>query len=250
MTVYILFSVIVSTLFFFVNSEVCSWGYNLAMSLLGLFLFLLRLVPNYRLGYLKNVVAFSIAATLFLISSILAPLVQSEVLLVLAVFFHELIFFILSLSFTSRLRAFVILTLGILLASCLLCVDLQIAFVVNLIGACLNIFLVMVATTLTYSNINIFYLSPPKISISIILFLFFVFFILFATCFVESANLVFNIVAFSFFLCSLLYAFMLVMFLIFRSNDREYKSTIFSSNEERKYQELKIKFRHRNKIDS
>lgn len=245
MTVYILFSVIVSTLFFFVNSEVCSWGYNLAMSLLGLFLFLLRLVPNYRLGYLKNVVTFSITATLFLISSILSPLVQSEVLLVLAVFFHELIFFILSLSFTSRLRAFVILALGILLVSGLLCVDWQTAFVVNLIGACLNIFLVMVATTLTYSNINIFYLSPPKISIPIILFLVFILFIMFGT-----ANRVFIIIAFSFLACSSLYVFMQVMWLIFRSNGREYGSTIFSSNEERKYQELKIKFRHRNKIDS
>ena len=244
MTVYILFSVIVSTLFFFVNSEVCSWEYNLAMSLLGLFLFLLRLVPNYRLGYLKNIVTFSITATLFLISSILSPLVQSEVLLVLAVFFHELIFFILSLSFTSRLRAFIILVLGILLASGLLCVDWQTAFVVNLIGACLNIFLVMAAATLTYSNINIFYLSPPKISIPIILFLVFILFIMFGT-----PNRVFIIIAFSFLACTLLYAFMQVMCLIFKSNDRE-KSTMFPSNEERKYQKLKIKFRHRNKIDS
>lgn len=245
MTVYILFSVIVSTLFFFVNSEVCSWGYNLAMSSLVLCLFLLRLAPNYRLGHLKNIVTFSITATLFLISSILSSLVQGEVLLVLAVFFHELIFFILSLSFTSRLRALVILALGILLASALLCVDLQFDFVVNLIGACLNIFLVMVATTLTYSNINIFYLSPPKISIPIILFLVFIFFIMFGT-----ANRVCIIIAFSFLVCSSLYAFMLAMCFIFRSNDREYKSTIFSSNEERKYQELKIKFGNRNKIDT
>lgn len=250
MTIYIVFSIIASTLFFSVNGEVCSWGYNLALSLLVLFLFLLRLVPNYRLGYLKNIVVFSITATLFLISSILFPLVQSEGLLVLVVFLHELIFFILSLSFTSRLRAFIILAWGILLASCFLCVDLQIDSVVTWIDVCLNILWVMTAVILTYSNINIFYLSPPKISISIILFLFFIFFILLATCFVEPANLVFNIVAFSFLLCSLLYAFMLVMFLIFRSNDKEYGSTIFSSNEERKYQELKIKFRHRNKIDS
>lgn len=237
MTIYILLSIIASTFFFFVNSKICNWEYNLTLSLLSLLLFLLRLVPNYRLKCLKNVVTFSITAILFLISSILFPLIQCEEFLALTVFFQELIFFILSLSFTSRIRAFVILTWGILLASCLLYVDLPIDCVVNWIGACLNIFLVMIAVILTYSNINIFYLSPPKISISIILFLFFVFFILFASCFVEPANLIFNIIAFSFLLCSWLYAFMLVMWIIFRSNDREYRSTIFSLNEERKYQE-------------
>ena len=59
MDIYILLSILVSALFFFTNFF--SWGYNLALSLLILFLFLLRLAPAWRLGFLKNVAAISTA---------------------------------------------------------------------------------------------------------------------------------------------------------------------------------------------
>ena len=114
MDIYILLSILVSALFFFTNFF--SWGYNLALSLLILFLFLLRLAPAWRLGFLKNAAAISTASALFGVASLLVPLVRSEAFLVLTIFLHELIFLIMSFRFTGLVKAFQVLTSGAILA--------------------------------------------------------------------------------------------------------------------------------------
>ena len=93
MNIYIIFSIGISALFFCINNDIFNWIYNIVISSLVLFLFLLRLIPSYRFERLKNIVVFSVVAILFLMMSILAAVVRHEVLLGLVVFFHELIFF-------------------------------------------------------------------------------------------------------------------------------------------------------------
>ena len=104
MDIYILLSILVSALFFFLNSEFFCWGYNLALSLLILFLFLLRLAPAWRLGFLKNAAAISTASALFGVASLLVPLVRSEALLVLTVFVYRGNFPVLERIFPPRRR--------------------------------------------------------------------------------------------------------------------------------------------------
>lgn len=232
MNIYIIFSIGISALFFCINNDIFNWIYNIVMSSLVLFLFLLRLIPSYRFERLKNIVVFSVVAILFFMMSILAAVVRHEVLLVLVVFFHELIFFILSLSFIRLIRAFVILAFGILLASFFLSIDLQLDYVANWICIGLNIFLVMMATILTYSTINIFYLNPPRMFVSIFLFFLFLFSLAVAANFNGTANRVFIIIAFSFLACGILYAFLVVMSLIFRTNN---SPDVFFPNKEEKF---------------
>ena len=221
MNLYIIFSIGISALFFCINNGIFNWFYNIVMSLLVLFLFLLRIIPSYRFERLKNIFVFSVVAILFLMMSILAVVVRHEALLFFAVFFHELIFFILSLSFIRLTRVFVILAFGLYLASSsLLSIDLQVDYgAANWLCIGVNIFLVMMATILTYSTINIFYLNPPRISVIIFLYFIFLFFIVVSTNFDGTANWVFTIIAFSFLACSILYAYLVVMSLIFRTNN-------------------------------
>ena len=117
MNLYIIFSIGISALFFCINNGIFNWFYNIVMSLLVLFLFLLRIIPSYRFERLKNIFVFSVVAILFLMMSILAVVVRHEALLFFAVFFHELIFFILSLSFIRLTRVFVILAFGLYFSS-------------------------------------------------------------------------------------------------------------------------------------
>lgn len=183
MKFYIFLSVVVATLFFCANSEVCGWGYNLALSLLVLFLYWVRLIPSRLLESLNSAAAISIVTTLFLISSILLPAVRSEAMAVTAVFFHELIFLILSFRFAGLARAFGILTFGAFLASALLlCPDLQAGRneLSNWICVGLNLFFVAAALFLTYADIRIICLKVDKIFIPIILALGALFFILVA----------------------------------------------------------------------
>lgn len=244
MSLYILLSIIVSTLFFFISNEDCNGWYHVAMSLLVAVLFLLRLVPLHRSGYLKHAATVSTAVTLFLISSLFVPLSRHGMVLVSAVFFHELIFLILSLRFTNLIKAFVILTLGALLASALLTgPDWQAGGkeVTNWICVCLNMFLVVTAVILTYSNVSMNYLKPDKIFIPLLLLAGFFFFIFSAANFDGTANRAFICIAFSLLACSSLYVFLMLMYSIFRSDDREKEPIRFSSAERRKYQVLKAK---------
>ena len=248
MDIYILLSILVSALFFFLNSEFFCWGYNLALSLLILFLFLLRLAPAWRLGFLKNAAAISTASALFGVASLLVPLVRSEALLVLTVFLHELIFLILSFRFTGLIKAFQILTGGAILA-CGLLVSLGLEqgmgtggdqVTVRLyISIGINIFLVAAALFFTYSNLKKHWklstiLSPLIILISGGLLLFY-----FATYSDETTNRLFTIIAYYFIVCSMLYSVLMWISFIFGADGRETPPIRFSRGEKRKYEEEK-----------
>ena len=246
MKFYIFLSVVVATLFFCANSEVCGWGYNLALSLLVLFLYWVRLIPSRLLESLNSAAAISIVTTLFLISSILLPAVRSEAMAVTAVFFHELIFLILSFRFAGLARAFGILTFGAFLASALLlCPDLQAGRneLSNWICVGLNLFFVAAALFLTYADIRIICLKVDKIFIPIILALGALFFILVAGYRDGGANGIFFHIAFSLLICSVLSAFLVLMGRLFGSNGREAAPLRFSAREKRKYQEVKNQLR-------
>lgn len=246
MDIYILLSILVSALFFFTNFF--SWGYNLALSLLILFLFLLRLAPAWRLGFLKNVAAISTASALFGVASLLVPLVRSEALLVLTVFLHELIFLILSFRFTGLVKAFQVLTSGAILA-CGLLVSLgleqgmgtggDLVTVRLYISIGINIFLVAAALFFTYSNLKKHWklstiLSPLIILISGGLLLFY-----FATYSDETTNRLFTIIAYYFIVCSMLYSVLMWISFIFGADGRETPPIRFSPGEKRKYEEEK-----------
>ena len=222
------------------------WGYNFCARAAVLFLYWVRLIPSRLLESLNSAAAISIVTTLFLISSILLPAVRSEAMAVTAVFFHELIFLILSFRFAGLARAFGILTFGAFLASALLlCPDLQAGRneLSNWICVGLNLFFVAAALFLTYADIRIICLKVDKIFIPIILALGALFFILVAG--YRDGGGERDILPYRLFLliCSVLSAFLVLMGRLFGSNGREAAPLRFSAREKRKYQEVKNKLR-------
>lgn len=255
MNIYILLSVFVSALFFFTNFF--SWGYNLALSLLILFLFLLRLAPAWRLGFLKNAAAISTASALFGVASLLVPLVRSEAFLVLTIFLHELIFLIMSFRFTGLVKAFQVLTSGAILAYGLLvslclesCMREDRVTIWLYISIGINIFLVAAALFFTYSNLKKHWklskiLSPLIILVSGGLLLFY-----FATYSDETTNRLFTIIAYCFIVCSMLYSVLMWISFIFGDDDKKMPSIRFFPGEKRKYEEEKrrsqwVRLKHR-----